>query len=127
MQGCAPSPWKTAKVIALYKGKGDKLLARSHRSISLTSVACKIPERIMVRSLTAYLETGNCRLDGSQLDFWQGRFTVKNLRESDARIADFLNSNIPCDLITFDFSHAFDKVDYKFIRDKLKLAGIDGC
>ena len=75
IQGCVHSPWKIAKVIALYKGKGDKLSACSYRPISLTSVTCKILARIMVRSLTAYLETGNCRLDGSQHGFRQGRQT----------------------------------------------------
>ena len=80
----------------------------------------------MVRSLTAYLETGNCRLDRSQYGFRQGRSTVTNLLVCDARIADFLNSNLPSDLITFDFSYAFDKVDHKILSDKLKSAGIDG-
>ena len=95
--------------------------------ISLTGVACKILEHIMVRFLTAYLETGNCRLDGSQHGFRQGRSTVKNLLDCDARIADFLNSYIPCDLITFDLSRAFDKIDHKILCDILKLAGINDC
>ena len=53
--------------------------------------------------------------------------TVPNLLECDARIVDFLNSNLPSDLIIFDFSRAFDKVDHKIQRDKLKSAGIDDC
>ena len=81
----------------------------------------------MVKSLTAYLETANSRPDGSQHGFRQGRSTVTNLLECDARIADFLNSNLPSDLITFDFSRAFHKVDHKTQCDKLKSAGIDDC
>ena len=89
IQRRVPSPWKIATVIVLYKGKGDKLSACSYRPISLTNVACKILERIMVRSLTTYLEIGNCRLDGSQHGFRQGKSTVTNLLECDACIADF--------------------------------------
>ena len=74
----------------------------------------------MVRSLTAYLETGNCRLDGSQHGFRLGRSAVTNLLECDARIADFLNFNLPSDLINFDFSRAFGKVNHKILCDKLK-------
>ena len=62
----------------------------------------------------------------SQHGFRQGRSTVTNLLECDARVADFLNSNTPCDLITSDFSCAFDKVGHKIKCDKLKSAGFYG-
>ena len=42
MQGCVASSWKTAKLIALLKGKGYKLTDCSYHPISLTSVIRKI-------------------------------------------------------------------------------------
>ena len=36
MQGVLPSAWKIAKVIPLYKGKGDKSIPSSYRLNSLT-------------------------------------------------------------------------------------------
>ena len=38
-----------------------------------------------------------------------------------------VHCRLSSDLITFDFSCAFDKVDHKIQCDKLKSAGIDGC
>ena len=56
LSGSVPDQWKVAKVIALYEGKGDRLLDSSYRPISLTSVTCKIFERLVIRSLSNYLE-----------------------------------------------------------------------
>lgn len=41
-----PSDWKTAIVTPIYK-KGDKLAAAYYRPISVTSIPCKIMERII--------------------------------------------------------------------------------
>ena len=54
-QGRIPCARKIAKVIPIYKGKGSKQAASSYPPISLTSVACKILERLFVQNLTEYL------------------------------------------------------------------------
>ena len=53
-QECILDDWRQAKVIALYKGKGDKAKSSSYRPISLTAVACKV-ERIVVDQLQAFI------------------------------------------------------------------------
>ena len=52
LQGCVPKDWKLAKIISLYKGKGSRDASSSYRPISLTNVACKVMERLIVVELT---------------------------------------------------------------------------
>ena len=127
MQGKLPKSWKIAKVIALYKGKGDVAAASLYRPISLTCVASKILEQIIVRSLDTYLETKAMVIDGCQHGFRHGKSTVTNLLQCDTLIANYLNFDTACDVISFNFSQAFNKVDHDLLYTKLKLAGIDGC
>ena len=46
LDGVLPSDWKHANVSSLFK-KGAKNIAANHRSISLTSIVCKIVESIV--------------------------------------------------------------------------------
>ena len=79
-----------------------------------------------MRSLTKHLQANNV-LDGCQHGFQHGRSTITNLLECDASIAEYVNDNTACDVIAFDFSRAFDKVDHSILCNKLKSAGVDGC
>ena len=126
LQGCVPKDWKLAKVIPLYKGKGIRDASSSYRPISLTNVACKVMERLIVVELTHYLESKNL-LAHCQHGFRRGRSTVTNLLECDAFILQCLNNKRCCDVICIDFMRAFDKVSHSLLCKKLKEAGIDGC
>ena len=125
-QGCLPKEWKRAKVIPLNKGKGDKSAASSYRPISLTCVACKILERLIVKSLTSYLDIKGL-LDPGQHGFRHGKSTVTNLLRCDTHIVHYLNGGRACDLISIDFRRAFDQVDHGILCAKLKSIGVDGC
>lgn len=50
---------------------------------------------------------------------------VINLLKCKVCIAQYLNSNIACDIITFDFSRAFDKVDHHILCNNVKSVGVD--
>ncbi|XP_065681572.1 uncharacterized protein LOC136095213 [Hydra vulgaris] len=52
--GVVPSQWKLANISPIYKKKGDKLLAENYRPISLTSVACKIFEKLVEQNFKAH-------------------------------------------------------------------------
>ena len=58
-QGRIPDAWRQAKVIALYKGKGDKMDPSSYRPISLTAVACNVLELVVVDQMRHYLESSS--------------------------------------------------------------------
>jgi hypothetical protein len=124
--GTVPAAWKLAKVYPLYKGKGDKSIASSYRPVSLTCVACKILERLLITHLNAYLNS-NYMLDSRQHGFRNGQSTVTNLLSFDKHIVKHLNDGKPCDVIMIDFSRAFDKVNHLKLCVKLKRLGIDGC
>ena len=125
-QGKLPDAWKIAKIMPIYKGKGDRNMASSYRPISLTNIAGKILERIVSTSLSDYLES-NELLSQCQHGFRKGRSTATNMLQCDAYIADCLNKGKSIDLIMIDFQRAFDKVDHNLLLHKLNLIGISGC
>ena len=47
-----PNSWKTAKVIPLYKGKGDASLPENYRSIAITPPLSKVFMAVMNNRLT---------------------------------------------------------------------------
>ena len=118
--------WKIAKVIPLYKGKGDETISSSYRLINLTNIACKILEWIMVSSLTSYLQD-NKLLNKAQYGFQCGKSATTNLLECDSYTADVLNRGGSCDVILFNFQQAFDKIDRRILCRKLQSLCINGC
>ena len=55
---CIPDIWKTANITPLFK-KGDKRDTSKYRPISLTSVVCKIMERLIHDHLMEHLKINN--------------------------------------------------------------------
>jgi hypothetical protein len=124
-QASIPDEWRPAKVIPLYKSKGDKTLPSSYRPISLTSIACKVVERIVVNQLRAYLHDNHLIAD-EQHGFSPNRSTTTNLLQCDYAINQYLNCGQSCDLITLDFSRVFDKVSHAILSSKLLEVGVSG-
>jgi ribonucleases P/MRP protein subunit RPP40 len=60
------------------------------------------------------------------LNFVLRRSTVTNLLQCDAAIVQHLNNSRPCDVITLDFSRAFDKVSHSVLSKKLANVGVCG-
>jgi hypothetical protein len=54
-----PDSWKTAKVIPLYKGKGDASLPENYRSIAITPPLSKVFIAVMNNRLTTTANTKN--------------------------------------------------------------------
>ena len=107
-QGLLPRAWKLAKIVPIYKSKGDRTAPSSYRPISLTCVASKILERLFVRSFNEFT-TANDLLDPRQHGFNKGKSTVTNLLECNNHIYEYLNNNQDCDLVLIDFKRAFIK------------------
>ena len=70
--------WRLVHVTPLYKGKGDKTLSVSYRPISLTDVACKLLERLIVNQIRQYLAHHGL-LCKEQQGFVSHQSTVSNL------------------------------------------------
>nr|VZI25743.1 unnamed protein product [Spirometra erinaceieuropaei] len=75
--GYLPPHWKSAWITPLYKG-GSRVSANNYRPVSLTSICCKIMEKIIKQQLMQFLEQ-NHLLSDSQHGFRKGRSCVTNL------------------------------------------------
>ncbi len=124
-QQCVPDEWRQAKVFPLYKGKGDKQLTASYRPISLTAVASKVLERIVVCQVQKFL-FDNLLISAEQHGFIPHRSTTSNLLQCDLAIVQHLNANEACDVILLDFAKAFDKVPHSALLAKVASFGIQG-
>ena len=124
-QGIFPSAWKVATVILIYKGKGARDDASTFRPISLCLTIGKALERIVGEQfLSAIVKTTPlCNL---QHGFFNGRSTVTNLLCAENITADAINSKEPYDIISFDFSRAFDPVPHHLLLQDLADRGISG-
>ena len=116
--------WKTANVTALFKS-GSKKLPSNYRPVSLTCVLCKVYEQIIRSNIVEFLESKN-KITKDQHGFMKNKSCLTNLLETFDCIIDLLESDVPVDLIYFDFSKAFDRVPHYRLLYKLENLGIKG-
>ncbi|BHF76590.1 hypothetical protein SprV_0501968900 [Sparganum proliferum] len=120
--GYLPSDWKSAWITPLYKG-GSRVSANNHRPVSLTSICCKIMEKITKQQVMQFLEQ-NHLLSNSQHGFCKSRSSVTNLLyclEHWTRAAD--RGDMVHDIYV-DFKKAFDSVPHHRLLYKLSRAGV---
>ena len=123
-RGVLPQDWKNAFVSPIYK-KGARNLPENYRPISLTSIACKIMEKLVRNTILCHL-VENGLLSTKQFGFVSGRSTVTQLLNYLDICADVVASGGIVDSIYFDFSKAFDTVPHKRLSVKMKAYGIEG-
>lgn len=75
--GLLPEEWKHADITPLHK-KGSKSLRENYRPISLTSIVCKIGEKIVFDRLFKFWRENNL-INNNQFGFLRGRSTVTQL------------------------------------------------
>ena len=122
--GTIPSAWKLARVVPIFK-KGPTRVKSNYRPISLTSVVCKLMERIIVVEMANHIQM-NCALNSSQHGFLRGHSCVTQLLEFVTDITHILNDGLCADVIFFDLSKAFDKVPHQRLLTKVASFGISG-
>jgi hypothetical protein len=119
-----PQDWKSAIISPIYKG-GPKHSANSFRPISLTSICCKIMERLLKRQITNFLESNNLFTD-AQHGFRRNRSCLTNLILSEESWKRSLDEKNEVDVIYIDFRKAFDSVPHERLLNKLSCYGIAG-
>ena len=122
--GALPQDWKNAFVSPIYK-KGARNLPENYRPISLTSIVCKLMEKIVKDAVLSHLIENNL-LSKKQFGFVSGRSTVTQLLTYLDRCAEIVASGGVVDSIYFDFSKAFDTVPHQRLSVKMKSYGIKG-
>ena len=124
LTGIVPDEWKLSHVIPIYKG-GSRSNALQYRPISLSSLVCKVDERLIADDITLFCTENNV-ISEHQFGFVSGRSVEDSLLLTYDRIVSLVDSGQQCDLILFDFSKAFDKVSHPILLDKLSSLGIRG-
>jgi len=121
--GIVPDDWKHAVISPVYK-KGDKSKASNYRPISLTCIASKILEHILVSNIMSHFDA-NTILSPKQHGFRSKHSCETQLIGFSQEIADSLDQGQQTDVIVMDFSKAFDKVDHHKLVHKLKCLGVE--
>ena len=123
-EGVLPEQWKQANVTPLFK-KGNKSDPNNYRPVSLTSIPCKMLEKIVRDALFQHLDK-NAYITECQHGFVPKRSCVTNLVEILDKWTENLDKGITMDAIYLDFSKAFDSVPHQRLIKKLEGYGISG-
>jgi hypothetical protein len=124
-EGILPTKWTIANITPLYKNKGNKLTPVNYRPISITSILCKVNEKLISRLLLRHLAVNNL-LSNRQHGFVPGKSCISNLLESVDLITSTLANRDNIDILYIDFEKAFDKVHHQLLLYKLDAYGIKG-
>ena len=121
--GIVPNDWRHAIIAPVYK-KGQKSKPSNYRPISLTCIASKLIEHIIVSNIMSFYDENNL------LSQYQHGFRSKHSCETQIisftqEVHDNLEQGQQTDVIVMDFSKAFDKVDHHKLISKLYRLGIN--
>ena len=122
--GMIPNEWKIAHVTPVHK-KGSKHSKENYRPISLTSIVCRVMERILKNKIVDHLER-NDLLSNEQYGFRSKRSCVLQLLETLEEWTSCVDRGKSLDVIYFDFAKAFDSVLHKRLLSKMHSYGIRG-
>ncbi|BHF59460.1 hypothetical protein SprV_0100241900 [Sparganum proliferum] len=122
--GCLPSDWKSATITPLFKG-GSRASANNYRPVSLTTICCKITQKIIKKALMQFLEQHNL-LSDAQHSFRSGRSCLTNLLFTLERWTKARDEGDVVHATYIDFKKAFDSVPHQRLSHKLRNAGICG-
>ncbi|UYV70950.1 hypothetical protein LAZ67_8001211 [Cordylochernes scorpioides] len=109
--GKLPQDWKTATIIPIKKLDKSADDPKNYRPISLTSICCRLMEKIILRQLTYHLYTRNL-LPEEQYGFRKGHGTIDQLLFFTQKVKDAQNRKQTNHTIAafLDLTQAFDKV-----------------
>ena len=112
-------------IIAPVFKKGQRSKPCNYRPISLTCIASKLMEHIIVSNLMSFFDKHEL-LSPFQHGFRSKRSCETQLLSFTQEIFDGLDKNKQTDVVVMDFSKAFDKVDHHKLILKLKNLGTNG-
>ncbi|CAF0819149.1 unnamed protein product [Brachionus calyciflorus] len=121
--GSVPNQCKKANNTPIFK-KGSKKLASNYRPVSLTSISCKIIEKLIKKTIMEHLIV-NKLISIRQHGFMEKKSCITNLLEIFDLVTEAIHNGFPIDMIYLDFAKAFDSFQHKRLLNKLKKYGFD--
>ena len=123
--GTVPTRWKSGNITPLHKGE-SRHDASNYRPITITSLLCRIMEKVVKDAVVKHLEDLKYITD-CQHGFRSKRSCLTNLLLNLEEVTSQLDKGHCVDQIYLDFQKAFDKVPHQRLIYKLQQAGIAGC
>ncbi len=128
-EGTIPDDWKKATVSAVHK-KGSTSSPANYRPISLTCIACKIMEHIVLSHMNKHLARQNIisnKQHGFRASFSCATQLIESIHDWALSLNEKRNNRVcQVDTILLDFSKAFDRVAHRRLLAKLESYGIRG-
>lgn len=118
--GSAPDIWRSGGIIPLPK-KGDLGLTKNYRGITLSVVAAKVYNKMLLNRIRPVLDP---LLRKNQNGFREGRSTVAQILTIRRLIEGIKAKNLSATLIFVDFKKAFDSIHRGKLMEILKAYGI---
>ena len=122
--GKLPEDWKLAYISPIHK-KGDRRIALNYRPVSLTSVVCKLLEKVVRLGIVNHMNRHKL-FSTKQHGFLSGRSTLLQLLLVLEKWTKALERGEDVDVVFLDFQKAFDKVPHQRLIDTIKYNGIRG-
>ncbi|BHF82031.1 hypothetical protein SprV_0802516700 [Sparganum proliferum] len=122
-EGRLPPEWKTVWTSPIHKS-GSRASANNYRPVSLTSICCKVMERIIKRELMRFLEQHHL-LSNAQHGYRRGRSCLTNLLYCLDQWTRWIDEGNVVHVAYIDFKKAFDSVPHQLLY-KLSRIGVRG-
>ena len=122
--GLLPALWTESIIIPIFK-KSSRFNPLNYRPVSLTSVVCKIMERVLAEYLWEYI-LANDLISAEQFGFRKQHSTIDQLILTYEAITRMHDAGEIVDLVFFDYAKAFDRVSHEVLLTKLSHLGISG-
>ena len=122
-EGGVPKEWKSACIVPLYKGKGERSECANYRGISLLSVVGKVYGGILIDRIRSSVDRA---IGEEQCGFREGRGCVDQIFAVRQLCEKYLGVNREVYMAFMDLEKAYDRIDRNALWQVLRIYGVGG-